>query len=654
LGKPYWTELELLPETFAWALEVDIREVSRAIAATQGSELVCIGSGGSFSAAAFVAWLHQELTGRLAVSATPWQASRMQAIRNCAAVILSAGGKNPDVLGVFKALLKLEPRSLGILCLAKDTPLGELCRRYQFVSCAEFAPPSGKDGFVATNSLLALSTLVWRAYSELAGAPIQKGVSLENVLQADVGLQKWSANLAVSCEHLWKRPHLMVLHGGGSTVAGVMDLESKFSEAAIGAIQLADYRNFAHGRHHWLAKKGDETGILAFVAAEDEEIAEKTLRLIPKNIAIARIPIKNAGTTAGIETIVKALYIAGYAASARGIDAGRPGVPGFGRRIYHLNGWSSKGDSSVPEQERVAIVRKTSRPLEALSTTELRHWREEYKRFVAAITKVDFQGLVLDYDGTLCDECHRFGSLPDTVKVPLNSLLRNGVLLGIATGRGKSVRKSLRDAIDSQFWSRVVIAYHNGSETGTLDDDGVPPEKEEIGPALREIAKRIKASRAIGALADCECKKNQISVVARNPANAKRIHEMVCDLACSEFEAGISCVRSSHSVDVLAPGINKLSLLKRLGEVLGMESPNFLCIGDLGSWPGNDFLLLSTPYSLSADQTSSVPDRCWNLAPAGYRNSQATEFFLNLARVSKGRLRLEHVRWATPIRGLGQ
>jgi len=257
--------------------------VLRAIKAAQGSDLVCIGSGGSFSAAVFAAWLHQELTGHLAVSATPWQASKMHAIRNCAAVILSAGGKNPDVLGVFKFLLKAEPPSLGVICLAKKTPLVELCREYEFVSCADFAPPSGKDGFVATNSLLALSVLTWRAYSELADVPIQKGMTLEKLLRADFGLRKWSAELAEVCQHLWERPHLVVLHGGGSTAVGAVDLESKFSEAAIGAIQLADYRNFAHGRHHWLAKKGDQTGVLAFVAAEAQPSVTISSNFLPSS-----------------------------------------------------------------------------------------------------------------------------------------------------------------------------------------------------------------------------------------------------------------------------------------------------------------------------------------------------------------------------------
>ena len=60
---------------------------------------------------------------------------------------------------------------------------------------------------------------------------------------------------------IWTRPTTLVLHGP-STRIGAVDLESKFTEAALGHLQLADYRNFAHGRHNWLAKRGETSSVL--------------------------------------------------------------------------------------------------------------------------------------------------------------------------------------------------------------------------------------------------------------------------------------------------------------------------------------------------------------------------------------------------------
>ena len=66
------------------------------------------------------------------------------------------------------------------------------------------------------------------------------------------------------CDPLWERQNLAVLYPP-SLLAAASDLESKFTEAAIGNVQTADYRHFAHGRHHWLAKRGNETGVLALI-----------------------------------------------------------------------------------------------------------------------------------------------------------------------------------------------------------------------------------------------------------------------------------------------------------------------------------------------------------------------------------------------------
>ena len=74
---------------------------------------------------------------------------------------------------------------------------------------------------------------------------------------------------------------IVVLHGVSSKI-GAIDLESKFSEAALGNLQVADYRNFAHGRHNWIYKRGKSSGILAFITPEDNALAKKTLAFNPQ------------------------------------------------------------------------------------------------------------------------------------------------------------------------------------------------------------------------------------------------------------------------------------------------------------------------------------------------------------------------------------
>jgi len=82
------------------------------------------------------------------------------------------------------------------------------------------------------------------------------------------------------------------------------------------------------------------------------------------------------------------------------------------------------------------------------------------------------------------------------------------------------------------------------------------------------------------------------------------------------------------------------TLMKAIIEEKNFEA-KILCIGDKGRWPGNDFALLSTRYSLSVDSVSYSPTCCWNLAPVGIRGTQATEYYLSKIKKATGQITLE-------------
>jgi hypothetical protein len=113
-------------------------------------------------------------------------------------------------------------------------------------------------------------------------------------------------------ERLWSRQTLVVLHGPATNAAAV-DLESKFTEAALGNLQIADYRNFAHGRHHWLAKHGNVSGVLAFSSESDRLLATKTLSLLPKDIPVVRIDFEGNFLQVSLASLLTALHVAGWA-----------------------------------------------------------------------------------------------------------------------------------------------------------------------------------------------------------------------------------------------------------------------------------------------------------------------------------------------------
>jgi hypothetical protein len=71
VGRPFATELATLDATYRWSLTQPIEELCSAIARTARESLLCIGSGGSLTAAAFAARLHERFAGKLSRFVTP-------------------------------------------------------------------------------------------------------------------------------------------------------------------------------------------------------------------------------------------------------------------------------------------------------------------------------------------------------------------------------------------------------------------------------------------------------------------------------------------------------------------------------------------------------------------------------------------------------
>src|SRR5260370_29648479 len=93
--------------------------------------------------------------------------------------------------------------------------------------------------------------LLWREYSLAFASQWTESAGLNKILGTTEALRTYLREISTLFQPLHGRQHFIVLHSP-SLDAAAWDLESKFSEAALGSIQVADYRNFAHGRHHWI------------------------------------------------------------------------------------------------------------------------------------------------------------------------------------------------------------------------------------------------------------------------------------------------------------------------------------------------------------------------------------------------------------------
>jgi hydroxymethylpyrimidine pyrophosphatase-like HAD family hydrolase/fructoselysine-6-P-deglycase FrlB-like protein len=624
-----------------------IDDFARSVARCAHLDALFVGSGGSLTSAHFATFLHGRFAGRAAQTVTPYElASLERTLDDAAILICSAGGSNPDVIAGAQVAIKRMPPGLVAITTRSGSPLEREFEKAVWPVCHAFATPTQKDGFLATNSLLATMVLLSRAYEQFAGARASLPGTLAELLHPDSTRGGLMDRLREEAGPLAARPTLVVLYDA-TTKPAAMDVESRFTEAALASIQPADYRNFAHGRHHWLARHAASTGVLAF-AAEGDEVARRTLSLLPAAIPRWQSSVE-LGVRGALTAVCQSILLALVAGESKGLDPGRPHVPTFGRKLYHLRAMPRLFPAATSNAERMnlAIERKARVPLATLAARgELDPWLKHYRAFTDRLADARVRAIALDYDGTLCGPERRLAGPSPAIVQRLNAILDAGYSVAVATGRGKSVREVLRKHIRSAARrARVFVAYHNGAEVALLEDADCPPPQQPLATDLVAIAAALRESPSITRHATVEAKGHQIAIKLTAAGNAGAVFQEATRIVRTHATCGkIAVVTSSHSVDVIAAGVCKLNVVSRLVKELGLTdrgASSILCIGDRGRAPGNDADLLSHPLSLSVDQASDDPATCWTLAAPGLRYDQACLEYLTRLRPTRAGLRFD-------------
>lgn len=620
MGRPYQSELSRLSETLGWASTQPIEGLAKSLRSIGQTPLIVVGSGGSLAACHFAAQLRQQYAGVLAKAMTPLEYSQSaRALKSSAVMVISAGGRNPDIIEAFRAAAIAEVPRIILIGGNSKSPLVSLAKRCDRADVHIFAPPTGKDGFLATNSLLSFYTILYRAQLAAAGVCCDADNAFDSMLPDALALSEIERRSG----ELWDRDHLIILHGPSLLSVGA-DLESRFTEAALGTVQKADYRNFAHGQHYWLAKRSKQTALIAFVTSLDRKIADKTLALIPSAIPQVKIDVPGEGLAPSLWGLVASMRLAGFAGLAKGVDPGRPVVPDFGRKLYHLKTRSSQIKTTGTPPTDFIISRKNDH-VQNLAVSDGQSWSEALSSFRQRIEATRFCAVVLDYDGTLCNRAGRFSPLLKDISSELTRLLEAGIYVGVATGRGKSVRSSLQAALPKESWSRVLVGYYNGGDVATLEENDRPNVDAATSALIKNAAESLASDRVLSKSCQTEIRPHQISVVSEG-ISTEEVWLRACEVLASMPSMRIFA--SGHSVDILDLGVSKVNLINRIKELASKQTGEILCIGDRGRWPGNDCELLAQPYSLSVDQVSYDPQSCWNLAPAGCSGTQATLYYL--------------------------
>lgn len=619
MGRAFEFEIASLAETCRFASGISVENLSRFVAEASIRPVVNVGVGGSYSAAGFAASLFESLNYLSTAKTTLDFCSSNSLLSECSVLLFSGSGRNKDIHSAFENAIAREANSVFCICARKGSPLRKAADVFWETSFLDFDLPVGKDGFLATNSLLATVLLLAKAFypdewSEDAFLRVEEECALPFKIDTKSA----------------KRNSILVLYGQWSRLAAV-DLESKCSEAAIANVQLCDYRNFAHGRHNWLAKRLPETLVIPLITAEDQALASRTLKLLPEGTQIFPLETKACGSESAVRLFVRALKLTAALGRTRSIDPGRPGIPPFGSRIYNLRATPTKRffRAKLADCREQAVSRKSA-------AGAIREGLENnVESTIHRLEAETYGAVIFDFDGTLCSSRDRMLGVSSPLQAYLVRLLENGIVLGIATGRGKSARIALQNFIPRKLWARVMLGYYNGSSLSTLDDDTTPDTSLAINGSIEQLAKDLSSLPNFLNICAIEVRSHQITLRSKQPSSWREVGQTVRELITVGFQ-DTRLLESSHSLDIVSKSASKLHVEARIRSILDKKL-SILCIGDRGDINGNDHELLSTPFSLSAHLISPSRDTCWNLAPAGWRCAQATLFYLNCLKIERNR-----------------
>lgn len=631
MARPFKNELQELLATAQFVDDFDRTNLLTSIKSGWSEPLLAIGSGGSFTSAFAIAKFHRHFAGQMSVATTPYELASEPMSQRFRTWLFSAGGRNVDIRNAVDHLATRDYRHIHLVTARANSPLTRDLQSLPSSATHVLKPPMGKDGFLATNSLLAAILGTGLAYAELAGEDDN------DLAQTTAGLlasSSWTGQFEDATQDLWDRPYLIVLHGAATSI-GAIDMESKFTEAALGACLISDFRNFAHGRHHWLAKRSEQTGIIALVGSTDKKSANATLNVLPSEIPVARFDFEGGFASEALQSLVAAFYLSHTSGRAQGIDPGQPGVPDFGRKLYSLK-TAIKRPKPLLADERL-IKQKVGRTIYPMLANEQKQvWQNALDQFRERLTRARFEGVILDYDGTIVDTRERFEKPEHSISERLTWIAEHS-RLGIATGRGKSARDDLQSVIPEALWPNVWIGYYNGSVIGRLDDNSTPIKSDRAGETLLAAARCLRADPWLRDHAHCEERETQITFTPNLGVQTNRVWRRVMALSRNLDGPEVKAYQSGHSVDVVASNTSKIALVDKIG---GGVATQILTIGDRGAWPGNDCELLKTPYSLTVDACGASHTTCWPLAPNGQRGPQALEWVLQNLSLEAGKLRL--------------
>lgn len=601
-------KLDTLFRTAELIANADLGVLAEALRQGRNRPAVAIGSGGSAITAHYFARCRETLFEAATQVVTPAEfVLSNDDLAQSDVWLFSAGADNADSTASVVAARARGAARIHLLTrnaegLAARAVAADLNNRVTILPVAET-----KDGFLATHSLVASVLALLLASDLVSTDPLGEALRAAMVDRVRNRLSRSTRQAAQAQLANVRSDDLLLLIADPQLRAVAELIETSAWEAALCPVQRTDLRNFAHGRHTWLYHRGDRTVILGLVSDDGRDVWERVNTLLPEALRRHVFDFGSAGRLSTAIGIIEGLVMVEAIGAATGIDPGKPGIAEFGRGLYEDDGLLSLSRQLGP-----AVRHKRAAAFERDGVGDDRACvRTAWLARRNALAQAKVGAIIFDYDGTIISDDERFGRPRSVIVNELIRLDALGVRIAIATGRGGSGGKALRDALPEAMHDRVLIGYYNGAYIQPLDVD-IDVERPATDSDLAQSFAWLESHPQLfsgafgGRFSDV-----QISIKLDNFADRLAFPAALAD--CPPIASGaVRFKRSGHSVDFFASGTSKLSVVDRVRQAL-LDDAVILCIGDSGGLDGNDNELLSHVHGISVGTVCDRHDGCWTL-----------------------------------------
>ncbi|GAB3066820.1 hypothetical protein [Micromonospora schwarzwaldensis] len=317
MDRTYVEEIAALGDTWQawerWHADDDLAELT----ARLGGPAAFVASGGSLAVAHLAASVYERRWRQPAAVLTPVDFA-LSRVPYRTVFVISDSMSHPDALLALERAAEVSSCAV-VLSNRPAADLRELAgENVVVVSC----PRPGRDGWIATNSILSLSLGALTVLGVGDGAPEPAAV-----------LARWLVDGRLRASADLTRQRLLCLYTPGLRNVAV-DLEARVSEAGLGVVTSTDLRNLGHGRHVGLYRNAHVSSVLVLAEKRWAPVVRRTVESLPPGVEVATWQAGGSDEWAPVELLVpSAAFLANRAAEA-GVDPGNPEVWAGGNALF--------------------------------------------------------------------------------------------------------------------------------------------------------------------------------------------------------------------------------------------------------------------------------------------------------------------------------